>query len=287
MERVNSRSFACDLEAEFFPDDPRGTLVESAAELETFLARASARSEWVIKAEHSHAALGNRRLQSTHLSAADLRFVNTRLAEDDRLVIEPWLKRTSDLSMVFGVPFDAATLRIHETVNTDGGAFVGAIFDPEPQTGVWWDVLADTARRIAVRLGDEGYFGPVSVDAFHWHDGNRMRLRALVDLNARCAMSDGAYRLWRRLVPERTLFYRFFNRRKLIALPKELGQVVDALGRRRYDPSLGRGILLASPLRLGLDGETRTPGKLAVIFIAEMRSEIFALERWFRDQFEV
>ena len=285
--RVNSRSFACDLEAELFPDDPRGTLVESVAELETFLACASAKSEWVVKAEHGNAGLGNRRLSNAHLSAAVLRFVNVLLAEDKRLVIEPWLKRTCDRSMVFDVPFDVAGLRIHEIACTDGGALVGAIFDPELQADVWWHAMADAAERIAERLGDEGYFGPVSVDAFHWRDGNRMRLRSLVDLNARCAMSDGAYRLWQQVVPERTLFYRFFNRRKLTALPKELAEVVDALGRRRYDPSRRRGILLASPMRLGLDGETRKPGKLAVIFIAETRSEIFALERWFRDQFEV
>ena len=287
VRRVNSRSFACGLEAELFPDDPRGTLVQSAAELETFLARASAKSEWVIKAEHGNAGLANRRLSSTHLSAADLRFVNLRLAQDNRLVIEPWLKRTCDRSMVFDVPFDVARLRIHETVCTDGGALVGSIFDPERQADVPWHALADATERIAARLDNEGYFGPVCVDAFDWRDGNRTRLRSLVDLNARQAMTDGAYRLWQRLMPDRTLFYRFFNRRKLTGLPKELGRVVDALGRRRYDPSLRRGILLASPVRLGFDGETRTPGKLAVIFAAEVRSEIFALERWFRDEFEV
>jgi hypothetical protein len=287
VRRVNSRSFGCHLEAELFPDDRRATVVDSVAELETFLARAPERNEWVLKAEHGHAGIGNRRLDSNHLSAPDRRFINDRLGSDDRLVIEPWLKRTCDYCMVFDVPFDVASLRIHETVCTDGGALVGAIFDPEPRANVPWHELRDAAARISARLGDEGYFGPVSVDAFHWHDGNHTRLRSLVDLNARSSMSDGAYRLWQRLVPERTLFYRFFNRRKLTELSEELTQVVDALGRQRYNPDLRCGILLASPLQLGLDGEIRAPGKLAVMFIAETRSGIFALERWFRDQFEV
>ena len=287
VRRVNSRSFACGLEADLFPDDPRGTPVHSAAELGAFLARATAKSEWVIKAEHGNAGLANRRLSSTHLSAADLRFVNLRLAQDSCLVIEPWLKRTCDRSMVFDVPFDVARLRIHETVCGDGGALVGSIFDPERQAAVPWHTLADASERIAARLDNEGYFGPVCVDSFDWRDGGRTRLRSLVDLNARHAMTDGAYRLWQMLMPDRTLFYRFFNRRKLTGLPKELGRVVDVIGRRRYDPFLRRGILLASPLRLRFDGKIRIPGKLAVIFAAETRSEIFALERWFRDQFEV
>ncbi len=287
VRRVNSRSFACGLEAELFPDDARGTFIHSVPELETFLTRALANSEWVIKAEHANAGLGNHRLRRTRLSDPALRFVNRRLSQDHCLLIEPWLNRTCDRSMVFDVPFDVAQLRIHETVCTDGGALVGSVFDPVPQADVPWRALADAGERIAARLDSEGYFGPVCVDAFEWCDGHHTRLRPLVDLNARQAMTDGAYRLWQGLMPDRTLFYRFFNRRKLTALPNELGRVVDALGSRRYDPSLRRGILLASPLRLGFGGETRMPGKLAVIFAGEIRSEIFALERWFRDAFEV
>jgi hypothetical protein len=287
VRRVNSRSFSCELEAELFPDDPGGTQVRNAAELDTFLARAPANSEWVIKAEHGHAGMANRRLRGTELSATDLRFVNARLNGNDALVIEPWLDRTSDFTLVFDVPFDIGRFRIHETTCTDGGALVGALFDPLRPSDIPWQEMSDTAEQIAERLGSAGYFGPASVDTFHWTDGNHTRIRSLVDLNARRTMSDGAYRLWQQLVPERTMFYRFFNRRKLTALPAELEQVVDALGLRRYDPSHHRGILLASPLRLGLDGETRTPGKLAVIFVAETRDEIFTLERWFRDEFEI
>ena len=287
VRRVNSRSFGCGLEAVLFPDDPPGTVIESVSELGVFLGRAAAESEWVIKAEHSHAGMGNRRLGSSRLSDTDLRIVNDRLDQNDRLVIEPWLKRVCDYSVVFDVPFEIDSLRIHETICTDGGALVGAIFEPDPPADLPWKELSDAAARIAARLESEGYFGPVSVDSFRWHDGNRTRLRTLVDLNARRSMSDGAYRLWRRLVPERTLYYRFFSLRKLAGLPSELGQVVDSLGPRRYDPSIGRGILLASPLQLGLDGQSRAPGKLAVMFVSETRPETFALERWFRDEFEV
>ena len=277
VRRVNSRSFTLELEADLFVEEPSARAVGSRAELEQFLARAAASSEWVVKAEHGNAGLGNRRVRSPRLTTADRRFVDGIFSEDDRLVIEPWRLRDRDWCVVFEVPFASAGLRIHETICTRGGAFIGALFEPGgPENMAWSDELAGAARRIASKLEQEGYLGPACFDAFSWRDGDSARLRVLVDLNCRRSMSDGAYRLWRQLCPERALFYRFFNRRKL-TLPADLPQALAALGEQRYDPERRHGVLLASPL-----GFT----KLAVILVAKDRSEIFALERAFRARFE-
>jgi hypothetical protein len=91
--------------------------------------------------------------------------------------------------------------------------------------------------------------------------------------------------LWRRLAPRHTLFYRFFNRRKL-GLPGSLKQLVNELETRHYDRSTRRGILVASPLELRLDSEVVQPGKLALILVGTSRQEVFELERWFRTRFE-
>jgi len=286
IRRVNSRSFALELEGELVSEGPPGRLVESPAGLDSVLSEAPATRSWVIKAEHGNSGLANRRLDATRITPADRRFVDGIFAEDDRLVVEPWLPRERDWSVVFGVPFDPARLRIHETVCTADGALIGALFDPQGLACVpWSEELARMAERVAARLHDEGYFGPACVDAFEWQDRERSKLRTLVDLNCRLSMSDGAYRLWRRVAPQRTLYYRFFNRRKLI-LPADLGEALATLGRHRYDPSAREGILLASPLELGTGRETRRPGKLAVVFIADTRSGVSELERWFRKRFE-
>lgn len=286
IERVNSRSFAQQLETEISPAGPLATVVESREQLESFLGHAPATSAWVVKSEFGNAGLANRRLRRPGLSTTDRRFVDERLAEDDRLVVEPWLSRERDWCMVFEVPFGASSFRVHETVYTSDGALIGALFDPDPiDLEPWFDDLAATAERIAARLTSEGYFGPVCVDAFTWNDRERTRLRALVDLNCRLAMSDGAYRLWRRVAPGQTVYYRFFNRRKL-NLPEELSRSLVLLEDRRYDRAARRGILLASPTELSLDGEPWRPGKLAVIFAGAEREEVLALERWFRRRFE-
>ena len=277
VRRVNSRSFAFELEEEIASDRPVGAVVEQREELESFLSRSSASGGWIIKAEHGHAGLANRRLEGAQLSAADLRFVEDRLAEDDRLLVEPWLPRERDWCVVFDAPFDRGTLRVHETLCTADGALIGALFEPERDAAMLgYDELGIMAESVAARLGQEGYFGPVCVDAFTWHDADRSRLRAFVDLNCRLSMSDAAHRLWRRIAPERTFFYRFFNRRKL-DLGTDLPIALAAMGPRRYDRRSRQGILLASPLRLG---------KIAIAFVAPGRPEVFELERWFRERFE-
>jgi hypothetical protein len=278
IARVNSRSFSLELERDLTPGGPAGELVEDRSALAAFLAAAVPGSEWIVKAEHGNSGLANRRLRAPGLSAADGRFLSGLFAEDDRAVIEPWLQRERDGSVIFDAPFDPASLRIHETIGTTDGALIGALFVADgSEESPWARELSRMAERVASRLTDEGYFGPVCVDAFSWRDGRSLRLRPLVDLNCRLSMSDPAYRLWRRVAADRSLYYRFFNRRK-ISLPPDLSRALVALGDRRYDVARRRGVLLASPPRFS---------KVAVIFIAENRQEIVALERDFRARFEV
>ncbi len=286
IRRVNARSFGVELERDLGPAVASGRVVMSANELASFLEGASARSTWVIKAEHGNAGLANRRLGGLRLTPGEQRFVTDCFTEDDRMIVERWLPRERDWCTVFDVPFRASSLRIHESICTDGGSLIGALFEPDGSGAARWaDQLGEAAERIASTLEGEGYFGPVCLDSFTWRERGVERLRPLVDLNCRLSMSDRAHALWRRVAPERSLYYRFFGRRKL-DLPNELTAVLAALGSRRYDPTERRGILIASPLWFGSGDRERSPGKLAVIFVADARQAVFELERWFRDAFE-
>ncbi len=286
VERVNARSFGLELEAELFPDRPRAFLIDDISRLERHLSTGAAATEWVIKAEHGNSGLGNRRLSGSGLSRADRGFVQRILTEGGRAVVEPWLPRLRDWSIVFPVPFDAGRMRIHETTYTRDGALIGALFEPIGSVEIdRTEELKSMAEQVAPRLEACGYFGPVCVDAFSWLEGNVERLRPLVDLNCRASMSDGAHRLWRRIAPNRTFYYRFFNRRKL-TFSDELSPSISALGDRHYDVSERRGILFASPLRFGAGDDSWRPTKIAVVFVSEDRDSVFALEREFRAQFE-
>ena len=277
IRRVNSRSFAVELERELFPESAAAAVVEDVAALESILDRTSPTGEWVVKGEFGNAGLANRRLRAPRLSDADRRFVETQLTESGRVVVERWLQREEDWSVVFDVPFDPTAVRVHETTYTRDGALIGALLEGgEGQDFACFEELAVAAERVAKRLEAEGYFGPVCMDAFRWRDRGATGLRPLVDLNCRRSMSDGAYRLRQRIAPDRTFYYRFFNPRK-IALPRELTAMLDALGDRRYARSKRRGILLASP---------PDHTKVAVIFVAESRREVLELESELRARFE-
>jgi hypothetical protein len=277
IRRVNSRSFGLELERELFPETATGAVVDDIAALEKRLSMPSPSGEWIVKGEFGNSGLANRRLRSSALSRTDRRFVDGLLANGDRVVVEPWLPRERDWSVVFEVPFEAATLRRYETFHTRDGALIGALLEPERTAEIpWGDESDTTAERVAARLEEEGYFGPVCVDGFSWLDENRLRFRHLIDVNCRQPMSRVAYRLWREIGADRVFLYRFFNRRKL-SLPRTLPQVLAALGSRRYDRERRRGILLVSP---------PDHTKLGVIFAGENRQDAFALEAELRARFE-
>jgi hypothetical protein len=272
IRRINGHAFSAALEQELTPDAPRAVVIDSLEALESLPA-----GDWVAKGEHGNAGLANRRMNPGALSDDDRRFIDGLLAEDDVVILEPWLDRERDWSVVFEVPFDAGRFGVHETACTRDGALVGAFFEPGGPRETPSGELRWMMERVARRLEQEGYFGPVCVDAFSWRDGERLRLRPLVDLNGRRAMSDGARRLWRRLAPQRTAYYRFFNRKKL-SLPTDPFEARTALGELHFDSERRRGLLLASPLEFT---------KLAVILFAADRAAIRELERAFRARFEV
>lgn len=280
IRRANSRSFGLELESSLSGDDVVGQLVDGREPLESILGQVASGTEWVIKGEHGNAGLANRRVRAGHLTASDRRFVDGLLAEDDRIVVEPWRDREVDWCMVFDVPFERDGWRVHETRCTADGALVGALFEPRPsfsrEQSDYRDRLVRIAEAVASRLATIGYFGPACVDAFSWRDGATMRLRPLVDLNARRSMSEPAYRFWQTTAPERSVYYRFFNRRKL-SLPARTEDAVAALGELAYDRDRRRGALLASPPEFS---------KLAMIFVAVDRAASLSLEREFRSRFE-
>lgn len=276
VRRVNARSFARELEASIDSDSRQGATLARASELELFLSRPSPSHGWIVKADYGNSGLGNRRLGLHGLSDADRRFVKALFAENDRIVVEPWLDRERDSSMVFDVPFTPESLRLHETVCTADGALVGAVFLPGGGDIPHFDELASFAAPIARSLGREGYFGPVCVDAFTYRNGDAVQLRPIVDVNCRLSMSDGAYWLWRALWPEQSVYYRFFTASRLSLAP-ELEPALSALGDLRFDRSRQRGVLLASPPSFA---------KLAVIFVAESRERLLALESDFRERFD-
>jgi hypothetical protein len=95
-------------------------------------------------------------------------------------------------------------------------------------------------------LHREGYFGPVGVDVYGYMEGETMRLRPLVDLNARLSMAAPAHGVAAR-VPGKAVLYRQFSTTQ--GMPKMLLAAQTSRGvnlTRSFDKS--RGVIWLTPL---------------------------------------
>jgi hypothetical protein len=288
VRRVNGRSFLAAIEANLGGTEFVVGRFAAFDELERFLRSTPAPAGgWVVKAEHGNAALGNRRLAADGLDEADRRYLAAVLGEDDRVLVEPWLDRCGDLSATFRVEPDGrlVDLETHEVVNTADGAFIGARFGGDQPDGRWQAEMGEAATRVARHLADAGYSGPACLDGLLWRDRGVIRLRPLVDLNARLHVSLAALTVWRGWDQERVVYWRFFSRRKL-TLPDHLDGVASALGEDAYDPGDRNGIVLTSPLWVDDAGRFRRPSRLGVLFAGASAAATHRLERRFRELFE-
>ena len=287
VRKVNGRRFSAAVERDWFDDGSLLGEFDNLGALESCLAtRPASEHGWIAKSEHGNSGLANRRLRSRELSVVDHDVVKRLLAEDDCVLLERWRRRVLDIAAIFDVDGGglAAGPICHEVVNTADGAFIGAVFDSGSEVlEPWFPAVGEAAATVARMLAEAGYFGPVCLDAFVWDDGGTLRLRPVVDLNARLHVSTQALRVWRAWAGDRVVCWRFFSARKL-RLPADYRELEEALGAEAFDPDARRGVLLTSPLRLGDGG--RRPGRFGVLMAGASRKEVEGMERRLRDRFE-
>ncbi|MCD4749836.1 MAG: hypothetical protein K8R59_10730 [Thermoanaerobaculales bacterium] len=286
IRRVNSRIFGHELERDAFASPtPRGSF-STVDELVSILADEPEWPHgWVVKTMHGNAALGNRKIRSRKPTKEDHTWLSGALVRGE-MVLERWLPREVDMCAVFEVTESGAVTapRLHETIHTAEGGFIGALFDPDSTwLRPWREELSTHALKIGSALAGEGYFGPVCIDALVWRKNNRLQLRPLVEINARRHVSEG----WARLAREwgGCVYGRFFSARKL-RLPQGYREFHEALGGDAWDRRSRHGALLTSPLSFEDQGHRRRPRKLSVLFRGSGRDEVMAMEERFRDLFE-
>jgi len=285
VRRVNGRRFGASIARDLCGgNDVIGVFTSVEAVEECVAGRTAMEKEWMLKSEHGNSGLGNRRLRTSDLSETDRKVIRRLLAEDECVLVEPFRTRVLDLSTVFEV--DAAgevrDPHLHEVINTADGAFIGALFEPDPTTfGPWREDLVHVVELVARHLADAGYHGPVCLDSFVWDDGGRPRLRPVVDLNARLHMSAAALALWRAWGRDRVVFWRFFSSRKL-RLPRGHDELWRTLGECAYEAKGQSGVIVTSPLEIA----GRRPLWVGVLFAGASREEVESLESRFRELFK-
>jgi hypothetical protein len=284
VKRVNGRRFAAKLERELFEGVEILGVFDAPDEIEACIAARPPEEEWLLKSEHGNAGLGNRRLRSSSLSRSDREVMRRLLAEDACVLVEKWRNRLLDIATVFEIDSDGTVkgLYAYEVVNTAEGAYIGSIFDHGSETlRPWLPSVTDVALRVAERLAQEGYFGPVCLDHFVWSEGGDRRLRPLADLNARLQVSAPMLRLWRSWGAERVVYWRLFAARKL-RLPSDYLELETVLGGDAFDAGTRRGILVTSPF----DVAGKRLRRFGVLLVGDSRGEVDEMDRRLRERFE-
>jgi hypothetical protein len=284
VKRVNGRRFAAKVERELFEGDDVLGVFDTPGGIEACIASRPPEEEWLLKSEHGNAGLGNRRLRSPELSQSDREVIRRLLAEDACVLVEKWRDRVLDIATVFEVDRGGTVkgLYAYEVVNTADGAYIGSIFDygSEPLEP-WLPAVTDVALKVAERLAQEGYFGPVCLDHFVWPEGGDRRLRALADLNARLQVSAPILRLWRSWDADRVVYWRLFAARKL-RLPSDYIELETVLGGDAFVAATRRGILVTSPF----DVAGKKLRRFGVLLAGGSRAEVEAMDRRLRERFE-
>lgn len=169
----------------------------------------------IAKAPFGSAGRGMLRLDLEHAGVAG--WLARTIEREGAVVVEPWLDKVLDLSVLFSVE-GPQSVRIHGTTRflTDGrgryrGTVLGGLGTGLDRDLQRWlmaprrrvlDALEAAAARVGRALWARGHRGPAGIDALVYRDREgALRFRPIVEINPRCTMGHVALALTRRVAP--------------------------------------------------------------------------------------
>lgn len=202
VERVNSKVFSAELESSLGVAPPGQIVVAELDELVAHCARGA--GHWLVKNPWGVAGRERRRVDPV-LDESDLVWARGQFERVDALVAEPLFERERDWSLQFEIEEDGevawlgASELLTDSVGHHRGHRVG--FRAAPKKAV------ELATQAARRVSDEGYFGPLGIDAFEGALGGQPRLRAICEINARLTFGRLAFELTRHVDDDRFVWW--------------------------------------------------------------------------------
>lgn len=203
VARVNARAFRWELEQELGLALPGSVCLHTLDEVRQHLENWGPRcTDWVIKANYGMAGRQRQAGRGNDLNAAGWTWLQKKLVTGP-VVFEPWLERISEAGIQLDIPQAGAPqlLGIAILETAPNGTYRGSRITLNSAEVKQWTPAAEMGLRIAERVQQAGYWGPLGIDAmcFRGSDG-QPQLRFLQDLNARWTMGRLALG-WRRYLP--------------------------------------------------------------------------------------
>ena len=189
LRRVNSRAFAASLGVTL----PSAAFVTSLDDARAKLAeRPAVGAAWRIKRAFGMTGRGQRVVQATHPTEADLAFVRAGMTEGG-VQIEPNVAIANEYA-IHAMLAEDRSLRVGTLVQQRcdaRGAWLTSEPIPSP-TAAESEIattLREEANHVATALAEAGYFGPFGIDAYTYQGAeNANLLQPLSEVNARYSM---------------------------------------------------------------------------------------------------
>ncbi|MFK7821136.1 MAG: hypothetical protein AB8G99_20640, partial [Planctomycetaceae bacterium] len=198
VREVNSRRFSSAIETELQCDLNGSAEVDC---VDDFIAIASKLSQWVAKAEFSMSSR-ERILGTGRPTEQQSNWARNRFDEGSTLYVEPWVELVEECGVQFEISQagDVELIGATGLITTDNGAFAGCLIGRRgTEPAAWLDL--ETTQRVAGKVAECGYFGPLGIDSARYKMNGEMHVRPIQDINARYTM--GRLSLgWRDLLSE-------------------------------------------------------------------------------------
>ena len=206
VARVNSKLWSHALEVELGIALQGAALASTIEELRGSIARAcpAPDDKWVVKSPHGFAARDRVLGRGPVLEEAQGRWCLRRMGRGETLIFQPWLAVVREYGVVLEIAADSSfeVQGVSDLQTNGAGTGTGYILGRPPDP-VRVRELARVASLVCRRLFQEGYFGPVGIDALE-HAGG---LHPLLEINARYTMGFVALAVERELKPTAPTFW--------------------------------------------------------------------------------
>lgn len=188
-KKVNSKIFSTFL-AQDCHADLGGHIIDSSEDLRIFGLKMLERTPILIKDPFGVSGKGNILIEKEHTLNHICRYLNKQesLGKETQFLIEPFVARKVDFSSQFIINEDGSyDLMAVQQMNNKGFSFSGiqgvlpSFYEMLEKKGYFHIV-----NKVAGKLFDEGYFGPVCLDSMILEDGSMI---PIVEINARKSMS--------------------------------------------------------------------------------------------------
>ncbi len=203
VERVNSKVFSHGLEKRLGLALPGARLVNDVAQLQGAVAEID--GPWVLK--HPWGVSGRRQMrgEAGQLSENQRRWASSQL-KDHPVILEPRLQISEESSVHFEITEqqDITHLGNCRLLADRTGTFRGINVDPKLEVP---KEIIDGAREAAQAVAEQGYFGPLGIDAMVGRWAEVQIVRPITEINARHSFGRLALALYELLGQGRLLWH--------------------------------------------------------------------------------